>query len=76
MCSNKIELSPDDKLDLLLKWMVHSKIPQIVRYHQFGTPQKILYYARHYGILPFSTEPEISFEDYCKNIHFLNLVSE
>jgi hypothetical protein len=70
-----IELSSDDKLDLLSKWMKHHKIDEITLSILYGTPQRLIKEYRETGKLFLESRPKISFEDYCKNAHFLNLVA-
>ena len=67
--------SPDEKLDLLLKWMRHIEIDRIASNYRFNSMDAIKQY-RAIGIMLFNPHmPYIKFDDYCRDAHFLELVA-
>ncbi len=68
--SKKVELSSDEKLELLSRWMKHYTIENIAFYHNYGSPKRI----KKLGAMFYNSNPYITFEEYCKNILFLNLI--
>jgi hypothetical protein len=70
-----IELSIEERLNLLTKWLKYYEIDRIIYQYRFTAIDAIRQNKR-LGILLYQPhKPYLSFDEYCKNTHFLNLVS-